>query len=119
MPAAPYQHIDGTTCTYARAAILRCTYDMHFQDEEGPFLQRTDKQIEPGTDEVKDAVLNTTPAVVYQYTESKSSVEIEDMTKGAPKITVKVYEGTTDAQLGTTAKQAYDTWKALRDQVNG
>lgn len=61
-------------------------------------------------------VLSPTPAV-YQYSESRSSVEIEDMARGEPKVTVKVYKGDTPGELLETYKLAVKTYNATKARL--
>lgn len=110
----PYTHIDSTVCEYSRANVLHCTYDTHFLEAGEEYLKRVSSIPE---ESVADQQLPAVPTAVFQYNESRSSVELEDMAKGTPKVTVKVYADTDEQELARIAKLALDTWKSLRGQV--
>lgn len=49
--------------------------------------------------------------VTYTISDSLSSVQIEKMSAGNPKVTVKVYEGTTEKVLTNIMQLAVKTYK--------
>ena len=60
--------------------------------------------------------------VVYQYSESLSSVEIEHMARGDAKVKIKVYQGTspdTMLELCKTAVAAYRKARKMAMSVSG
>lgn len=58
----------------------------------------------------------TTPAQVI--TESRSSVTIKQRANGQPQVEVKVYEGTTEAQLDLLLERAAHTYERAVGRVS-